>query len=135
MSTIGQVRDAVKATIDAANISGLTVYAQVAESIKVPAVIIEPDKQHQSDFGGGGTLSLDLIVVVQRVDGPRGQIELDDYITLRGDKSIPQVIRDNNNLGLTDAVTACSGFENYGAKFTIGGIDYIGAVLKTTVYT
>jgi hypothetical protein len=137
VSTLTELRAALKATLDIGlNGAGVSVYEEVPETIKVPAIVIEPaNADFTIDFAGGATWLMDLVVLVQRSDSGRGQRELDKYIETTGTYSIPKIIRVNCGLGLTDSDACCQGMQQYGASFVIGGIEYVGAVIKTSVTT
>lgn len=137
MSTLTELREALKTTLDAGLLgTGVSVYDEVPETIKVPAVVIEPSTADFTvDFGGGATWEIDLVVLVSRSDSGRGQRELDKYIATMGATSIPKIIRDNCTLGLTDSDACCQSMTKYGANFTVGGITYVGAVINTSVTT
>lgn len=136
MSTLTQIREAFKTTLDAAGIVGTTVYDEVPETIKAPAVVIEPDTSDFTfDFGGGASYMVDLVILVARTDSSRGQALADQYITPYGEKSVTKILRDNPSIGLSDTDVTVQGMHKYGAQFEVGGIKYIGAVLKVQVIT
>jgi hypothetical protein len=136
MASLRQIREALKTTIEAA-IPEMQGYDTVPESANLPAFWSVPRPANfVVAFGrGSDTYTFDLFVAVSRGDDEIGQVELDDYLTGAGDKSIREAIWNARTLGLTDTDATVTGFENYGAQFQIADTDHIGAVLKLQVTT
>lgn len=136
MSSVSQIRTALKDTITAAN-SAVFGYQQIPESVNVPAAIIVP---RSSDFviamgRGADAHEFDVIVLVGRADDSLAQTAVDAYVTGAGASSIRQAIFNARGLGLSDCDAHVYGMESYGAEWDIGGINYVGAVLKVRVHT
>lgn len=144
MASLSEIRAAFKATIKA-NIPELNVYALVSDVQQVPAVAIMPAIPRRTglscDFNGAfgrgmDEWTLDLYVMVSRVDASLAQQKLDQYITGKGPKSIREVLFLNPGLGLSDGTDAqADGIREYDAMMAAAGIQYVGAVLRTTVRT
>ena len=136
MSSVAQIRTALKTTITAA-IPGLFGYEQVPEVSNLPAVVVVP---RSSDFTvamgrGADTHEFDVIVVVSRSDDGLAQTALDAFVTGAGSSSIRQAIFQARSLGLTDTDAHVYGMESYGAEWDIGALNHVGAALKVRVYT
>lgn len=137
MSSISQIRAALKTTIAAA-IPALAVYDRVPESLSIlPAVVIVPTA---SDFAvamgrGVDAHEFDVFVLVTRSDDGLAQTALDTYITGAGSSSVRQAIFQNRSLGLSDCDAHVFGMASYGASWEFAAIDHIGAALKVRVHT
>lgn len=136
MATVAEIRAGLKDTITAA-VAGLFGYQQIPESANVPAVIVVP---RASEFAvamgrGADTHEFDVIVLVGRADDSLAQTALDAYVTGAGSSSIRQAIWNARTLGLSNTDAHVYGMESYGAEWEIGGINYVGAVLKVRVHT
>lgn len=136
MPSVAQIRTGLKTTITTA-VTALFGYEQIPESVNVPAVIVVP---RTSDFAvamgrGVDTHEFDLIVLVARADDSLAQTALDAYVTGAGSSSIRQAIWNTRGLGLSGTDAHIYGMEQYSAQWDIGGINYVGAVLKARVTT
>ena len=135
MSSLAQIRDAIKSTLA---MPGLHVYDTVADVVNVPAVVVMP---YQSDYAtamamGGDTYWFNLAVMVQRSGDTRdSQEQLDLYITGKGPKSIREHIFHNCDLGLDDVDAVVEGVpkDGYGGTFDTAGFNYVGALLRLRV--
>lgn len=146
MASLSEIRVAMKTTIKA-SIPELNVYALVSDVQQIPAVAIMPAiprrTQLSCDFNGAfgrgmDEWTLDLYVMVSRVDASLAQQKLDQYITGKGPKSIREVLFLNPTLGLADGTDAqADGIREYDAMMPMNaaGIQYVGAVLRTTIRT
>lgn len=136
MATVAELRTGLKTTATAA-VSGLFGYDRIPESVNVPAIVVVP---RASDFAvamgrGVDTHEFDLIVLTGRADDGLAQTALDAYVTGAGSSSIRQAIWNGRTLGLSGTDAHIYGMESYGAEWEIGGINYVGAVLKARVHT
>lgn len=136
MSSLQAIRDAIKATVEAAN-PELFGYDTVPEVANLPAVVAVPDI---ADFAvamgrGADTWELDLAVLVPWTDADVSQDALDELVTGAGPKSIRQVIFQNRTLGLDDVDAHISGMSEYGAQFEMAQIEHLGAKLRIVVHT
>jgi hypothetical protein len=135
MSTATQIREALKATLDA-NLPTLTTYAKVSSVQVLPAVIVQPDTADFVTFGRGtDQWNFKLIVLCAQADDAIGQDSLDAIVTSQGAGSIRQVIFQNPTLGLADVNAAVTGLTDYGGQYDSVGIQHVGAILHLQVLT
>ncbi len=137
MASLAQVRDGVKATLEA-NVTGLRVYDTVPDTVNLPALLVLPvEANFDFAFGrGADNYQIDLFVMTSRTVPRAGQDGLDAFITGAGSQSIRQAIFQNRTLGLVDGTEAhVSGMSRYGGNFPTAGIDHIGAALRLVVTT
>lgn len=132
MSSLTEIRDALKKTIGR---SGLNVYETVADVVNSPAAVIMPDL---SDFTGamgmgGDEYHFDIPVLVAAHNIRDAQRQLDQLVTGRGEKSIREFLFKNSNLGLDDVDCVVTGFKGYGGSFKTSMTNQIGAVLRVRV--
>lgn len=134
MATVGEIRDAVKGTLEAA-IADFRCYDTVPDLASVPATIVLPvESDFATTFGRGfDTHQIDLFVMVSRVAPRSGQDSLDAFVTGQGPQSIRQAIFNNRTLGLAGTDAFIRGMSRYGGTFTGASIDHIGAVLRLVV--
>lgn len=135
MPSLSTIRTALKTTIEAA-VTGISGYDTVPESINVPAFVVAPrSTDFQRAFGRGmDAYSFDVIVLVSRSDDRIAQLALDPYVNGFGSSSVRQAIWNARDLGISvDA--AVTGMSDYGATYTFGNTDYIGARLAVEVLT
>lgn len=132
-TTVSQVRDGLKTTITD-NISSIRVYDTVPEVANVPAIVVEPASATFKGFNSLCSMwEYDLFVLVSRVDAPRGQDLLDQYIDGTGASSIRQVIHNNPTLGLPGVDASVETMRGYAGTFESTGVKYIGAILRVAV--
>lgn len=132
MSSLTEIRDALKATISR---SGLNVYETVADVTNSPAAVIMPD---DADFQGamamgGDEYHFDIPVLVSAHNVRDAQRQLDQLVTGRGEKSIREFLFRNSDLGLGDVDCFVKGYKGYGGGFKTAMTNQIGAVLKVCV--
>lgn len=135
MASLSAIRTALKTTITAA-VAGLNGYENIPESINPPAFMVVPrSTDFQKAFGRGlDSYAFDVIVLISRRDDDLAQIDLDPFITGGGSKSIRQAIFNARDLGIgVDA--SVTGMADYGAAYTVGNTDYVGARLTVEVLT
>jgi hypothetical protein len=136
MSSVAQIRTALKTTVSAA-IPSLFVYDTVADAVNLPALIVEPAA---SDFAvamgrGTDTHTFNLYVLTSWREAGLAQNDLDAFVTGAGALSIRAAVFATPRLGLADSHANVTGMRNYGASFTVGDIDCVGAVLEMVVHT
>lgn len=137
MASFGELRDAIKAVLAAA-LPGATVYDTVPESANLPAIVVQPaEAEFPLTMGRAtDTWQFDLIVMTSYGDAGIAQNRLDAYLSGAGDTSIRQIIMRNSSLGRGDVMTAyIAGMSDYGANFTMAGVDNIGCRLRLIVET
>lgn len=136
MASLKQIRAAIKTTIEA-GISGIQVHREMPDQGHGDVVLVEPDgTDFHKAFGRGlDEYSFNLYVLVMATDLVSAQDRLDDYVTGAGDKSIRQVIFQNQDLGLNTTSASVSKMFGYNGKYKLAEILHVGAVLKLTVMT
>lgn len=138
MSSLEQIRDALKSTIDGETAVELNVYDLVEDMGSLPAVIIEPNT---CDFDGAMGRGMDVwdfniyILVTRGASSSNGQELLDKLVSGAGPNSIRQILYENENLGLSDTTAHCYMMRAYGGSFDWARVEHVGAVLKVTVRT
>lgn len=134
MSSLSQIRDAIKATVSQ---TGLNVYDTVPDVQNVPAVVVLPFQTNYATAMamGGDKYEFNLAVMVQRGDSREAQERLDEYVTGKGPKSIREFIFRNCTLGLPDVDAVVEGIpkDGYGGTFDTAGFNYVGALLRLCV--
>ncbi|MFH8405572.1 hypothetical protein ACH4FX_12465 [Streptomyces sp. NPDC018019] len=144
MATLGEIKQAVKATLKA-HIPRLNVYGDVPDVSQLPAVVVLPAKSSAGglvcDFNGAmgrglDTWRLDLYVLVSRTETTLGQQSLDAYVSGAGKRSLRRVFFEHSDLGLSDGTDAHpEGISDYGGNFATASIDHVGAVVRLIVRT
>lgn len=131
MSSLTEIRDALKATISQ---GGMNVYETVADVTNSPAAVISPsDADYQSAMAmGGDTYYLDLFITVAAHNIQDAQRQLDAFLTGQGPKSVREFIFRNRSLGLSDVDCSVKGFKAYG-PYKTAMTNSVGAVLKVCV--
>jgi hypothetical protein len=138
MSSLAQIRDAIKATVGA-SIPSLFVYDTVPGSPNLPALVVMP-AEDAADFQvamgcGLDTWNFDLFVLCSYAEATIGQDALDSYVTGAGATSIREAIFNAKALGLADCSAHVASVRNFGARFAAAGVDHVGAVLRLVVLT
>lgn len=132
MSSLTEIRDALKATIQQA---GLNVYETVPDVTNSPAAVILPDvSDYANAMGmGGDEYHFDVAILVAAHNIRDAQRQLDQYVTGRGEKSVREFLFRNSNLGLNDVDCHVKGFKGYGGSFKTAMTNSVGAVLRVCV--
>jgi hypothetical protein len=133
MSTVSEVRDAVKSTLEA-SISSLLVYDTVPDVTQVPCVVVVP-RMGNYVIGMGNCVEwvFDLFVLVPRSPVDVSQDSLDAYLDSTGASSIPYVVKSNPGLGLDDIFAQITEMTDYGGEYKAAQVDHIGAQLALKV--
>lgn len=132
MSSLTEIRDALKATIQQ---SGLNVYETVPDVTNSPAAVILPDTSSYTNAMamGGDEYEFDVAVLVAAHNIRDAQRQLDQFVTGKGEKSIREYLFRNSNLGLDDVDCHVKGFKGYGGSFKTAMTNSVGAVLRVCV--
>ena len=137
MASLEQIRDGIKATLEAA-IPFLQVYDTVPDAANIlPACIVIPTA---ADFNvafqrGTDRWDFDLYILASYAEASLGQDALDNLISGAGPNSIRAAIFATKSLGLSSTDANISGMGNYGTTFDVAGIDHVGATLQLVVHT
>jgi hypothetical protein len=131
-SSLTEIREALKATLAQA---GLNVYETVADVNNSPAAVIMPDAASFIGAMHMGTdeYYFDIPVLVSAHNIRDAQNQLDKYVTGQGDKSLRQLLFQNQSLGLDDVSCIAKGFKGYGGSFKTAMTNQVGAVLRVCV--
>ena len=134
MTTLREVRTELAETLQAA-IPSLNVYRTAVDSVNGPAAIIAPDNPG-ADYTQNMRMKsvqwiLKITVLVAWNDPTNSQDDLDDLIDATLPGSIPRAIfearRELSFPCVVETMTA------YGARYTFGTQEYVGAVLRVRV--
>lgn len=130
MSTLSQVRSAIKTTINAAY-PDLMGYNTVPDVTQVPAFVVEPDScNYQIGMGSCQEWMICIYILVPRTETRLAQDKLDALIAHSG---IPEVLRQNYTLGLSDVDSILMTMDGYGGNFGTAKIEHVGARLNLKV--
>lgn len=139
MASLTQVREALANIVFAAmpEDSNFYTYAQMNDKPTTPCMIVEP---FESDFQISFNRGTDcwyfmLYILCSRQDTPTAQLELDEYVSGDGPKSIRRIINDSEDLGLPDTQAFVTGMKGYGGSFEANRTPMVGAVLTVKVNT
>lgn len=135
MSTLSEIRTAVKATLEA-DISNLVVYDKAGDVTQSPSVVIVPKVENaKPSFGvpGGSVYDFELIVMTERQPIQVAQDKLDALVDAGVSGSIPRVLGADPTLGLSDVDSFVGRMTDYGKEYVSQGATYIGAVLTLKV--
>lgn len=134
MASLTQIREAIKTTLEA-NLPELTVYAELAGVVNVPAAVVELSTADYNQAMGRGNDAwpMTIVVLVARADDTLAQQQLDPYVDGGGTSSIRKAIFDNRTLGLTNVDAHVASMSRYGGQWEVGGYSYVGAALQLIV--
>jgi hypothetical protein len=134
-STISQIRAATKTTLEAA-IQNLVVYEKAGDVTQSPSVVLVPKTENTlPNFGDstGGIYDFELIVMCERQPIEVAQARMDALVDKGNSTSIPRVINESDNLGLSDVCVFVGKMTDYGKEYQAQGVTYLGAVLAMKV--
>lgn len=142
MASLRRIRVALQELISP-TIEGVSCYANIVANPNLPALVIAPtDINFKRAFGRGNDVHhLDIYLLFPLSDYDVAQVALDDYVTGAGDKSIRELVFNNQSLGLVDAngapdaVAWVTDMQDYGGQFQAAGIPHLGARLLVEVHT
>jgi hypothetical protein len=133
MSTISQIRDAFKTTLEA-NISGLITYDTVYDVVQVPCAVVMPeDVNYVIGMGNCYCIDFGLYLMVPRTEVREAQDKLDAYLSRSGASSIPVVLKANRTLGLSDVDVTLRKASGYGSEWEVAKVPHVGAKLHVEV--
>ena len=100
MATIGQVAEALARVVG--NATNLETTDHVPGDFNVPALFVGLNRlKVQTMSLGSVDIWFDLVVFTSRTTDREGQLELYEYLSVTGQKSIVKAVFDNTTLGLT----------------------------------
>jgi hypothetical protein len=137
MATFTDLRDAIIAILDDA-LQDVHLYAKVVEHANLPAIVVQPGSATFPLEMGRATdeWQFELVVMTSYGDAVLAQDQLDTFLSGGGPTSIRQIFMRNRQLGRTDVLVAyVGGMSDYGAQFTMAGVDNVGCKLQVIVKT
>lgn len=137
MATFSDLRASIK-TVLAGALDGVHLYDKVPESANLPAIVVQPaDATFPLTMGRAeDEWQFDLVVMTPFADARLGQEQLDKFLSGAGPTSLRQIFMRNRGLGRNDVLAAyIAGMSEYGAQFSMAGVDNIGCKLRLVVAT
>jgi hypothetical protein len=137
MATFAELRTAIK-TVLADALDDVHLYDKVPEVANLPAIVVQPSEA-MFPFTMGAAQDewqFDLVVMTAFGDAGLAQGQLDQFLSGSGATSLRQIFMRNKQLGRNDVQAAyVAGMSDYGASFTMAGVDNIGCRLRVIVAT
>jgi hypothetical protein len=122
---IDSIRDGLVTRL--ATISGLRTHPRVPDLVEPPAAFVNvTGVVYGNTFDGACTVRGEIVLLVARVDGNRGQENLDDYLNTSGAKSVSAAIAGDLDLAGAAHSVQLTEAQDYGGSFLVGDIAYIG---------
>ncbi len=133
MASLTNIRNGIATNLG--NISSLSVYGYVPDSIEPPTAIVGVVDSVEYDTSmarGADTYEIPVLLYVSRVDAQDSQETLDSYLASSGANSIKAQIESDDTLN--GSAMSCRVVEasNYGV-YTINNIDYLGVEFEVSV--
>ena len=133
MASLTNIRNGIATNLG--NISSLSVYGYVPDSIEPPTAIVGVVDSVEYDTSmarGADTYEIPVLLYVSRVDAQDSQETLDSYLASSGANSIKAQIESDDTLD--GSAMSCRVVEasNYGV-YTINNIDYLGVEFEVSV--
>ena len=126
MASLTSIRNGIATNLG--NISSLSVYGYVPDSIEPPTAIVgvvESIDYDSTMARGSDTYNIPILLYVRRVDAQDSQETLDGYLASTGASSVKaQVESDLTLSGSAQSVRVVEA-DNYGV-YTVNDIDYLG---------
>lgn len=126
MASLTSIRNGIATNLG--NISSLSVYGYVPDSIEPPTAIVgvvESIDYDSTMARGSDTYNIPILLYVSRVDAQDSQETLDGYLASTGASSVKaQVESDLTLSGSAQSVRVVEA-DNYGV-YTVNDIDYLG---------
>lgn len=126
MASLTNIRNELKNNL--ANITSLSVYGYVPDSIEPPTAIIgvmEAIDYDQSLQRGADKYEIPIYLYVSRVDAQDSQETLDGYLASSGASSVKAQVESDSSLNSQAQSVRVVSASNYGV-YTINNIDYLG---------
>ncbi len=126
MASLTNIRNELKNNL--ANITSLSVYGYVPDSIEPPTAIIgvmQAIDYDQSMQRGADKYEIPIYLYVSRVDAQDSQETLDGYLASSGASSVKAQVESDTTLNSQAQSVRVVNASNYGV-YTINNIDYLG---------
>ena len=133
MATLTSIRNGIGTNLG--NISSLSVYNYVPDSIEPPTAIVGVVQTLEYDTSmarGADTYTIPVLLYVSRVDAQDSQETLDAYLASSGASSVKA--QNESDQTLDSSAQSCRVVEanNYGV-YTVNNIDYLGVEFEVEV--
>ena len=126
MASLSSIRSGIATNLE--NISSLTVFGFVPDSIEPPTAVVGVVDNIEYDTSmsrGADTYSIPVFLYVSRVDAQDAQDTLDAFLASSGSSSVKTQIESDVTLGGVANSARVVEADNYGV-YTINNIDYLG---------
>ena len=133
MASLTSIRNGIATNIG--NISSLSVYGYVPDSIEPPTAIVgvvESIDYDSTMARGSDTYNIPILLYVSRVDAQDSQETLDSYLASSGASSVKTKIESDITLGGVAQSVRVVEADNYGV-YSINNIDYLGVEFTVEV--
>lgn len=140
MASFAELRDSIITVLTDSlpEEQGVSLYAKVVDRANLPAIVVQPaDATFPFTMGRAqDEWQFDLVVMVPFADTVLAQDQLDQFLSGSGSLSLRQIFMRTRGLGRSDVQSAyVAGISDYGASFTMAGVDNIGCKLRMVVTT
>ena len=133
MASLSSIRSGIATNLG--NISSLTVFGFVPDSIEPPTAVVGVVDNIEYDTSmsrGADTYSIPVFLYVSRVDAKDAQDTLDAFLASSGSSSVKTQIESDVTLGGVANSARVVEADNYGV-YTINNIDYLGCEFTVEV--
>jgi hypothetical protein len=134
-SRLTEVREALAATLTAAEIPGLTVYSFMPDLITAPAAAVTPapgDFLNYDTSFDSHDLTLNVNIFVQRGQPQSSSEQLDSFLDEDGPTSIVAAVKADQTLGGVVDNATVTGARNWGI-YDFGKVSYLAAVVTVEI--
>jgi hypothetical protein len=133
MASLSSIRSGIATNLE--NISSLTVFGFVPDSIEPPTAVVGVVDNIEYDTSmsrGADTYSIPVFLYVSRVDAQDAQDTLDAFLASSGSSSVKTQIESDVTLGGVANSARVVEADNYGV-YSINNIDYLGCEFTVEV--
>ena len=133
MASLSSIRSGIATNLG--NISSLTVFGFVPDSIEPPTAVVGVVDNIEYDTSmarGADTYTIPVFLYVSRVDAQDAQDTLDAFLASSGSSSVKTQIESDVTLGGVANCARVVEADNYGV-YTINNIDYLGCEFTVEV--
>ena len=133
MASLSSIRSGIATNLG--NISSLTVFGFVPDSIEPPTAVVGVVDNIEYDTSmsrGADTYTIPVFLYVSRVDAQDAQDTLDGFLASSGSSSVKTQIESDVTLGGVANSARVIEADNYGV-YTINNIDYLGCEFTVEV--
>ena len=133
MASLSSIRSGIATNLG--NISSLTVFGFVPDSIEPPTAVVGVVDNIEYDTSmarGADTYSIPVFLYVSRVDAQDAQDTLDGFLASSGSSSVKTQIESDETLGGVANSARVVEADNYGV-YSINNIDYLGCEFTVEV--